>query len=266
MWVGLFRCTAKLGLVGAATALSLAASPAHAFQARFQVGDRVECSNYSDTGPWDPGTVIDYTQEDRQRDPRGIASGRFYRVNLDKYPAFLNPTTCVVPYIRPGAAAANNPRANGSASGQRGGAGQMGNRPSPPPPRLAPPAGGNRQAQNQPPRNAPAPPAAGPPGAGGPAPRDLRGTAWKIESRGSIGVQVFLFCNSGRWEIVGSQLFNGGVSPVGTYRQAGSRVTTRNQDDGMVTNWSLSWGGGDRMDMNDGRVTLRTRYNGRTTC
>lgn len=77
---------------------------------------------------------------------------------------------------------------------------------------------------------------------------------------------MFLFCNSGRWEIVGSQLLNGAVSPVGTYRQSGSSLTTRNQDDGMVQNWSLSWPGGDRMDINDGRVTMRLRYNGRTTC
>jgi hypothetical protein len=105
-----------------------------------------------------------------------------------------------------------------------------------------------------------------PPGAGGSAPHVLRGTAWKIESRGSVGVQVFLFCSTGRWEIVGSQLFNGGVSPVGTYTQSGARLTTRDQDDGMVTNWSLAWPGGDRLDLNDGRVTLRTHYNGRASC
>ena len=105
-----------------------------------------------------------------------------------------------------------------------------------------------------------------PPRRGGPAPRNLRGTAWKVESRGSTGVQVFLFCNSGRWEIVGSQLFNGGVSPVGTYTQAGSRLTTRNQDDGTVQPWTLTWPGGDRLDANDGQVTLRLHYNGRASC
>ena len=168
-------------------------------------------------------------------------------------------------FIRPGGGAApNSGGANGN-TGRGAGAGSPGTRPASPP-RRATPAPTNRQAPAQPRVDAGPTPAQGPPGAGGPAPRDLRGTAWRIESRGSIGVQIFLFCNSGRWEIVGSQLLNGAVSPVGTYRQSGSSLTTRNQDDGMVTNWSLSWPGGDRMDINDGRVTLRLRYNGRTSC
>ena len=238
--------------------------PAHAFQARFRVGDRVLCQ-VSGVGEWLPGTVAPYEQRDLDLEPDVPRTGRFYRVRLDHRPANWQPDTCLQAYTRLiGGGSAPPP----SAQSRRAGPSVR-----PAPPRLAQPPAPPRyseQQRPQPVRPQPLAPRAAPitqpPAAGGSAPRTLRGTAWKIESRGSIGVQVFLFCNSGRWEIVGSQLFNGGVSPVGTYTQWGSRLTTRNQDDGMVTNWSLAWPGGDRLDLNDGRVTLRLRYNGRASC
>ena len=255
------RRPALFGLLAFVVATALAAPAAHALQKRFEPGDRVVCnSTQSTNGPWDAGTVVAYTDQDRQLDPAGIQSGRYYRVNLDKYPAFLNPVTCMANFIRSGgAAAADAGPATGTSSGQSSaadGGNPLARQPGPAAP----------DPTQVPPQPRPDPAASAPPGAGDPAPRDLRGTAWKIESRGSIGVQVFLFCNSGRWEIVGSQLLNGAVSPVGTYQQSGSRLTTRNQDDGMVTNWSLRWPGGDALDIDDGRVTLRLRYNGRTSC
>ncbi len=98
--VRLALCAASAAVIAA---LSVA-SPAQAFQARFNVGDRVECNSTQIEGRWDAGTVANYTDQDRQLDPRGIQSGRFYRVDLDKYPAFLNPVTCMADFIRPGGA------------------------------------------------------------------------------------------------------------------------------------------------------------------
>ncbi|HEX8666786.1 MAG TPA: hypothetical protein VF727_00260 [Allosphingosinicella sp.] len=253
---------ASAGLIALAAAATLFA-PAKAQQPQFRVGDRVLCQ-VSGVGEWRPGTVEPYDQRDLELDPAVAQTGRYYRVRLDERPAGWQPDTCMAGYVRSisGANASAPPaRAAGQAS--------------------APATGTTRRPVYNPARprsRAPATPAAPqagaaaagsttqPPGAGGPAPRNLRGTAWKVESRGSTGVQVFLFCNSGRWEIVGSQLFNGGVSPVGTYTQAGSRLTTRNQDDGTVQPWTLTWPGGDRLDANDGQVTLRLHYNGRASC
>jgi hypothetical protein len=96
------------------------------------------------------------------------------------------------------------------------------------------------------------------------APRDLAGTAWKIDFGRGVTGTVFLFCKSGRWEIVPARA--GSIGAVGrSYKTAGSVLTTVNADDGKVEKWKMTWAG-DVLIIDDGAQPLRLNYNGRTQC
>ena len=68
----------------------------------------------------------------------------------------------------------------------------------------------------------------------------IPGTAWKMDfgiKRGNV--QRILFCKSGRWEVVSSQLLNGGaVSLMGRYSVSGSTLALTG--DGKTTNYRIS--------------------------
>lgn len=68
----------------------------------------------------------------------------------------------------------------------------------------------------------------------------IPGTAWKMDFGIKQGnVQRILFCKSGRWEVVSSQLLNGGaVSPMGKYSVSGSTLALTG--DGKTTNYRIS--------------------------
>jgi hypothetical protein len=98
----------------------------------------------------------------------------------------------------------------------------------------------------------------------GSAPRSLPGTAWKIDFGKGVTGTVFLFCKSGRWEIVPARA--GSIGAVGkSYKVSGSTLTTVNADDGMVQKWKMTWKD-DVLELNDGKVTLGLHYNGETQC
>lgn len=92
-------------------------------------------------------------------------------------------------------------------------------------------------------RKAPAKPSESPaltiPMEGGAVPA-LAGTAWKMDfgiRRGNV--QRILFCRSGRWEVVSSQLLTGGaVSLMGRYTVSGSTLALTG--DGKTTNYRIS--------------------------
>ena len=92
----------------------------------------------------------------------------------------------------------------------------------------------------------------------------LPGTAWKIESAGSIGVATFLFCKSGRWEVVPGQV--GHIGAMGkSYKVSGKTLTTTNADDKKVEKFEMSWKDS-VLELNDGKTVQRLHYNGETKC
>lgn len=96
------------------------------------------------------------------------------------------------------------------------------------------------------------------------APRSLPGTAWKIDFGKGVTGTVFLFCKSGRWEIVPARA--GSIGAVGkSYSVSGSTLTTVNADDEKVQKYKMTWEG-DVLELFDGEVTLRLHYNGETQC
>ena len=92
----------------------------------------------------------------------------------------------------------------------------------------------------------------------------LPGTAWKIDFGEGVTGTVFLFCKSGRWEIVPGRI--GSIGAVGkSYSVSGSTLTTVNADDGKVEKYKMTWKD-NVLELNDGKVTLRLHYNGETQC
>ena len=92
----------------------------------------------------------------------------------------------------------------------------------------------------------------------------LPGTAWKIDFGKGVTGTVFLFCKSGRWEIVPARA--GSIGAVGrSYNVSGNILTTVNADDGMVQEWQMAEDDG-VLELFDGKVTLRLHYNGETQC
>lgn len=93
----------------------------------------------------------------------------------------------------------------------------------------------------------------------------IPGSAWRIDwGKRGANVQVFLFCKTGRWEVVSPMLLAGAVTMMGTYRVRGSNVVTKG-DDGSISNYRMTWKG-DALDMNDGRTIMRPLYKGTTQC
>jgi len=93
----------------------------------------------------------------------------------------------------------------------------------------------------------------------------IPGSAWKIDwGKRGANVQVFLFCKTGRWEVVSPMLLAGAATIMGTYRVRGSNVVTKG-DDGSISNYTMTWKG-DALEMNDGRTIMRLVYNGIAQC
>lgn len=86
----------------------------------------------------------------------------------------------------------------------------------------------------------------------------LQGTAWKIDWGIKGGnVQRFLFCRSGRWEVVSSQLLTGGaMSMTGSYNVQGSSLVTKDTNGGKVTNYRMVWNKG-ILELDSGKVKMR---------
>lgn len=92
----------------------------------------------------------------------------------------------------------------------------------------------------------------------------LPGTAWKIDFGRGVTGTIFLFCKSGRWEIVPARA--GTIGAVGkSYNVSGNILTTVNADDDMVQRWQMAEEDG-VLELYDGKVTLRLHYNGETQC
>jgi|CXWL01.1.fsa_nt_gi hypothetical protein len=198
----------------AALSFILAASPdLAAAGGKYKIGDRVECDP-SQIGQFKPGTIVDFPKNETER------SGRFFYVLLDGS-HITEGYLCMATHMRaisgaPPAAAPALPRSDPGTGGAK--------------PRSlpAPPAG----------RKAPASPVLTIPMSAGIPP--IPGTAWKMDfgiKRGNV--QRILFCKSGRWEVVSSQLLTGGaVSLMGRYSVSGSTLALTG--DGKTTNYRIS--------------------------
>lgn len=192
----------------------LAAGPkAPAAQSKYKIGDRVECDP-SQIGQFKPGTIVDFPKNETER------SGRFFYVLLDGS-HITEGYLCMATHMRaisgaPPATQPASPRADPRAEVSK------------PRPFLHPPAG----------RKAPTSPALTIPMNGG-VPL-IPGTAWKMDfgvKRGNV--QRILFCKSGRWEVVSSQLLtSGAVSLMGRYSVSGSTLALTG--DGKTTNYRIS--------------------------
>lgn len=89
-------------------------------------------------------------------------------------------------------------------------------------------------------------------------------SAWKIDAGGGgRNVQVYLFCQSGRWEVVSSQ--RGSLALMGTYKVQGDTIISKDGNGGAVTNYKMTWNG-TALELNDGKVVLKLIYNGETKC
>ena len=94
----------------------------------------------------------------------------------------------------------------------------------------------------------------------------IAGTAWKIDwgIRGG-NVQVFLFCKSGRWEVVSPTRSSGSVSLMGTYDLNRNSLVTRNLNGGEVTNYRMTWKE-KVLELDSGKSVMRLHYNGISAC
>lgn len=94
----------------------------------------------------------------------------------------------------------------------------------------------------------------------------IPGTAWKIDwgIRGG-NVQVFLFCKSGRWEVVSPMRSSGAVSLMGTYAHQGKKLVTQNMSGREVTNYQMTWRE-NVLELDSGKSIVRLHYNGATAC
>lgn len=249
---------------------------------KFKPGDRVECDK-SQIGRWEKGTVMPFLQNDMDKE-----SGRYYRVRLDSFKAsglYAAGHECMADFIRPSGEPAVKPSGRfkvGDTVEAQSWAGTWRSakvtaiegafykvrfdgydgthdelvaderirKPGGGTPAAAAPVGANT-TQQMTPKMAGALPS-------------LRGTAWKIDFGKGMTGTLFLFCKSGRWEIVPQRA--GSIGAVGrSYSVSGSTLTTVNADDGKVEKWKMSMKGG-VLELFDGKVTLRLHYNGETTC
>ncbi len=94
----------------------------------------------------------------------------------------------------------------------------------------------------------------------------IPGTAWKIDwgIRGG-NVQVFLFCTSGRWEVVSPILSSGAVSLMGKYTVKGHDLVTENLQGREVTKYRMAWKES-VLELDSGKSNMRLHYNGTSAC
>lgn len=197
----------------AALWLVLAASSEVLAQGKYKIGDRVECDP-AQIGQFKPGTIVDFPKNETER------SGRFFYVLLDGS-HITEGYLCMATHMR--AISAAPPSA-------------------PPPSPRSEPRTEAPKALPRPDRSPERKPSETPvltiPLTGG-IPL-LPGTAWKMDfgiRRGNV--QRILFCKSGRWEVVSSQLLTGGaVSLMGRYTVSGSTLALTG--DGKTTNYRIS--------------------------
>ena len=204
----------------------------------YKPGDRVECDS-TQTGRYDAGTVVPFTNTDLDQ------SGRWYRVKLDKDKIPNSTAECMTTRLRP----LSSPPAT---------------KQNDPTPAVVPSNSGNPKPPPEKPRNPSTAPASAP--ASMPArtvPKSLPGTAWKIDFGRGVTGTVFLFCRTGRWEIVPA---SGSIGAIGkSYEVSAQTLTTVNRDDGKVEKYQMAWKG-DVLELFDGKVTIRLHYNGETRC
>ncbi len=100
----------------------------------------------------------------------------------------------------------------------------------------------------------------------------IAGTAWKIDWKRSGPVQTYLFCKSGRWEVISSQFLKyqdipgsegGGTVFSGTYAVKGDTLISK-WEDGKTDTYKMSWDGS-RLKLDDGSGTLVELYEPSTT-
>lgn len=202
-------------LIVATLCLIFAASPAAVAQGKYKIGDRVECDP-SQIGQFKPGTIVEFPKNETER------TGRFFYVLLDGS-HITEGYLCMATHMRD----------------------ISGTPPVAPPaaPRTVPQAEQPKAVRQRttamaaPVRKPESPARAIAMGAGIPA---IPGTAWKMDFGIKHGnVQRILFCKSGRWEVVSSQLLNGGaVSLMGRYSVSGSTLALTG--DGKTTNYRIS--------------------------
>ncbi len=234
-------------------------SPADRNQsAKFKPGDRVQC-DASQIGAWKAGVVMHYLQTDRYRD----ANGGYFRVRLDNtrgIAATFDPggQVCMARFMRPFAdgykekAPSDRRRVGDHLEAQTYAGNWL-------PAQITAVVGEfftvrydnyasthdetvdavrlRTTGTGAPAKEPESPVLAIPMGAGIPA---IPGTAWKMDfgiKRGNV--QRILFCKSGRWEVVSSQLLNGGAaSLMGRYSVSGSTLALTG--DGKTTNYRIS--------------------------
>jgi hypothetical protein len=101
----------------------------------------------------------------------------------------------------------------------------------------------------------------------------LSGTAWKIDWKRSGPVQTYLFCKSGRWEVISSQFLKhqdipgsagGGVVLAGTYTVKGDTLISRGENEKRDDIYKMSWDGS-RLKLDDGSGTFVELYEPSTT-
>lgn len=94
----------------------------------------------------------------------------------------------------------------------------------------------------------------------------IPGTAWKIDWGIKGGnTQVFLFCNTEKWEVVSPMLSSGAVSLMGTYKLKGNNLVTKNSKGKEKTTYRMVWKA-DVLELDSGKTVMRLHYNGATAC
>jgi hypothetical protein len=225
------------------TASSLTVAQSH----KYKVGDRVEC-DYTQTGNFDKGTVVAFEKTDLDQ------SGRWRRVKIHK-------DTALEAKNRGGSwLPAKIITVEGAFYKVRFESRDSRHDETVDEDRVRPFGTSEQEAENQ---NKQDETRNSTPKMAGAFP-SLPGTAWKIDFGRGVTGTVFLFCKSGRWEIVPARA--GSIGAVGkSYSVSGSTLTTVNRDDGMVQKYRMTWKGG-VLELFDGKVTLGLHYNGETQC
>jgi len=95
----------------------------------------------------------------------------------------------------------------------------------------------------------------------------IAGTAWKIDPKikGGSPVQTYLFCKSGRWEVISSRFLGhtdipgsrtgGGITFAGTYTVKGDTLISKMDNEQKTDIYKMSWDGS-RLKLDDGQVIL----------
>jgi len=243
-------------------------------QSQFSPGDRVQC-DAAQIGQWKAGTVMHFLQTDRYRD----ANGGYFRVRLDapnKNAFDAGGQVCMARFIRPfndghKETAPNTKRNIGDRIEAQTYAGNW--LPATIMAKVGEfftvrydnydskhdetvdavrlrTAGGTPAVKPTEKANADLPPLLD-----GTMP-PISGTAWKMDfGIKRANVQRILFCKSGRWEVVSSQLLTGGAaSLMGTYSVSGGNLSLKS--DGKTTPYRMSSNGG-FLQLTGGKQNMR---------